>query len=84
MSRLGNGYALTFARAVAIACGLLLGAGAARADKLKIENVTVAPRDAKTATARFDISWEDSWHHGGFHDAAWVFFKVQAEGRKDW
>jgi hypothetical protein len=84
MSRLGNRHTFTRARAVAIACGLLLGAGAARADNLRIENVTVVPRDAKTATVRFDIAWENSWRHGGFHDAAWVFFKVQADDKSDW
>jgi len=69
---------------LAIACGLLLGAGAARADSLKIENVTAAPRDAATATVKFDIAWENSWRWGSFHDAAWVFFKVRAEGATEW
>jgi len=68
----------------AIACALLLAAGAAHADNLGIENVTVAPRDAKTATVRFDISWENSWRHGSFHDAAWVFFKIRPEGETQW
>jgi len=63
---------------------LLLGAGAAPAAKLRIENVTVAPRDAKTATVTFDISWQGSWRHEANHDAAWVFFKVRAEGQKEW
>ena len=63
---------------------LLLAGAAARADNLKIENVSVKPRDAKTATVKFDIAWENSWRHGGFHDAAWVFFKVQAEGKTEW
>jgi hypothetical protein len=67
-----------------MACGVLLGAVAARADNLKIENVTVAPRDDKTATVKFDISWENSWRHGSFHDAAWVFFKVRSGDKSDW
>ena len=67
-----------------IACGLLLGTGAARADDLKIENVRVAPRDAKTATVTFDLAWSNSWRHGSFHDAAWVFFKVRADSRSGW
>ena len=71
-------------RVAAFAAGLLLAAGAARADNVKIENVKVAPRDAKTATVTFDISWEKSWRHGGFHDAAWVFFKVRADAKTPW
>jgi len=69
---------------VAAAGVLLLGAGAAHADNLRIENVTVAPRDAKTATVTFDISWSNSWRHGVFHDAAWVFFKVRADRKSGW
>jgi len=79
------------ARAVAIACVLLLGTGAARAQDLwkamynvRIENVTVAPRDARTAILRFNIAWPDSWRDKTNHDAAWVFFKVRAEGKADW
>ena len=73
----------SLARAVAIACGLLLGGGAARADKLRIQNVTVAPRDGSTATVRFDIAWDDSWRDKTDHDAAWVFLKVQADDKVD-
>jgi len=69
--------------ALAIACGLLLGADAARAN-VQIENVTVAPRDARTATVRFDIAWANSWRHEANHDAAWVFFKVRPEGETQW
>jgi len=65
-----------------MACGLLLGAGAAHA--VQIKNVTVGPRDAATATVRFDIAWANSWRHEGNHDAAWVFFKVRAERGTDW
>lgn len=36
---------------------VLLGAGAVRAEGVKIENVKVAPRDTKTATVSFDISF---------------------------
>jgi hypothetical protein len=78
-------------RAVAIACVLLLGTGAARAQDLwkamynvRIENVAVAPRDARTAILRFDIAWPDSWRDKTNHDAVWVFFKVRAEGKADW
>jgi len=75
----------TLASAVAIACVLLLGAGAEGAEEaLKIENLTTAPRDASTAFARFDISWDKSWRDGKNHDAAWVFFKVRAEDKSEW
>ncbi|HUT32932.1 MAG TPA: SUMF1/EgtB/PvdO family nonheme iron enzyme [Phycisphaerae bacterium] len=52
--------------------------------KVQIENVTAAPRDAKTATVTFDISWYKSWRDKNNHDAAWVFFKVRADDKADW
>jgi hypothetical protein len=67
-----------------IVCNLLLCAGVARADKLRIENAKVAQRDATTATVSFDVTWENSWYHGVFHDAAWVFFKVRADEKSAW
>ena len=90
MSRSANGYALAFARAVAIACAVLPGASAARAH-VRITNVAVVQRDAKTATIRFDISWQGvSWERKcAFrneisHTAAWVFFKARPAGRAEW
>jgi len=83
-------YASPGARAAAIAC-VLLGAGVARAENrwdalynVRIENVTVAPRDGRTATVRFDIAWQNSWRDKTNHDAVWVFFKVRAQGKADW
>ena len=84
MNQRGNGHLFGRGVALAIACDLLLSTGPARADKLTIENVTVAPRDEATATVKFDIAWDNSWRHGSFHDAAWVFFKVQADDKSDW
>ena len=52
--------------------------------KVSIDNVTVAPRDAKTATVTFDISWFNSWRDKTHHDAAWVFFKVRADEKSPW
>jgi formylglycine-generating enzyme required for sulfatase activity len=49
-----------------------------------IENVTVVPRDAKTAAITFDISWNGSWRTEINHDAAWVFFKIQPKGEATW
>jgi hypothetical protein len=82
MIGIANRYTLVFSHAVAITCGLLLGVETARA--VQIENVTVAPRDARTATVKFDIAWDGSWRHEANHDAAWVFFKVRAEGATEW
>ena len=66
-------------QAVPLACALLLAAGAAHAQiqvpsahqpgldtgerHVRSANVTVVPRDAKTATVQFDIAWDDSWRH---------------------
>jgi len=69
---------------LAITCCLLLSASAARAEGLKIENVTVAPRDAEAAIVKFDIAWANSWRHGSFHDAVWVFFKLQPDSKAGW
>jgi hypothetical protein len=58
--------------------GLFL-ASTAFADGLKISNVSIAPRDAKTATVTFDIAWTNAYRYDSFHDAAWVFFKVRPD-----
>ncbi|MDP6491726.1 MAG: hypothetical protein QGG69_08170 [Kiritimatiellia bacterium] len=69
---------------------LLLGASMTYAGRndvpstVKIGNATVEPRDGKTRMVRFDLSWENSWRHEVNHDAVWVFFKVRAEGAKEW
>lgn len=49
-----------------------------------VENISALPRDGKTRTLRFDITWEGSWRDDKNFDAAWVFFKVRAEGEKEW
>jgi hypothetical protein len=54
------------------------------AEGLRIEQVTLAPRDGQTALLRFDIRWAHSWARGGFHDAAWVFFKIRADEKSEW
>ena len=69
---------LTTCRALISACALFLAAPA-RAGNLRIENVKVAARDAKSATVTFDVSWTNSWRHGSFHDAVWVFFKARGD-----
>ncbi len=84
MCRSRNGYTLASAGAAAIACALMLGVGAACAQEARIENITVTPRDAKTATVKFDIAWDNSWRDKTNHDATWVFFKVRADDKSDW
>jgi hypothetical protein len=63
--------------------GLFL-ASTAFADGLKISNVSIAPRDAKTATVTFDIAWTNAYRYDSFHDAAWVFFKVRPDAKSPW
>ena len=58
--------------------------GGGKGPAVRIENVTVAPRDAKTATVSFDISWAGSWRSKVNHDAAWVFLKVRADDQGEW
>ena len=53
-------------------------------DALRIANLTVTPRDAKTASITFDIAWDDSWRNATNYDAAWVFFKARAKGTTEW
>jgi formylglycine-generating enzyme required for sulfatase activity len=53
-------------------------------EQLRIENVTLVPRDAKSALLRFDVAWNDSWRSTTNYDAAWVFFKAQAAGSTNW
>ncbi len=49
-----------------------------------IGNVMATPRDAKTATISFDVSWNDSWRSEHNHDAAWVFFKTRSGDPAAW
>jgi len=53
-------------------------------EKLRIENLTVVPRDASSATMRFDIAWDESWRNTTNYDAAWVFFKAKSADGKGW
>ena len=67
---------------VTVGCAVLLGANAL-GEALFISDVSVAPRDEKTAILQFNISWQDSWRNEVNHDAAWVFFKVMVEGEPE-
>jgi len=78
-------------RGGALAVGVvLLTAAAARAGHndypsfIKVTNVKTIPRDAKSAIVSFDISGRTSRRDEWNHDAAWVFFKVQAGGSAEW
>ncbi len=52
--------------------------------RVQIENGTIIPRDAKTATLTFDVSYHGCFRGDLSHDATWLFFKVRAEGSSDW
>jgi len=73
-------------RSVLSTVAALLLAGLAQAgyhdtsDTVTIANVKATPRDDKTATLSFDLSWARSWRHEINHDAVWVFFKVKPAG----
>lgn len=83
-------HARRFAAAAgAILCGLLLAArGRAETpigeDTVTIENAVVTPRDAATATIRFDLAWNDSWRDQTNHDAVWIFFKALPAAGGGW
>lgn len=65
--------------------GLALWGLGAQANNLTLSNVSVSPRDGATATVAFDIAWDHSWRFATVnHDAAWVFFKAQAQGGTTW
>ncbi|MDP6810247.1 MAG: hypothetical protein QGH42_03125 [Kiritimatiellia bacterium] len=51
--------------------------------EVRITNMKVVARDAKTATIQFDVSWEGSWRNEVNHDAAWIFFKARKAGGAD-
>lgn len=73
-----------------LALGLFLAASPVRAgwgdtpSTVRLANVTVVARDAKTATVRFDLAWQNAWRHEVNHDAVWVFFKARANGAGEW
>jgi hypothetical protein len=46
-------------------------------------NGTVVPRDDTRATLKFDATF-DTFRNDLSHTAAWVFFKVRAEGSSEW
>ena len=76
----------TMLQVMLLAC---LAAGSVRAagwadPEVTITNLTVVPRDERTAIVRFDFAREASWRHEFNHDAAWVFFKVRTEGDTEW
>ena len=73
-----------FATRVLAAAATVLLATSAFADGLKISNVAIAPRDAKTALVTFDIAWTNAYRFDSFHDAAWVCFKVRADAKSPW
>lgn len=70
---------------ILMALGLGLAATLSPANNLTLSNIQVSGRSASTAYVTFDISWENSWRYTNLnHDAAWVFFKVLAQGSNAW
>ncbi|MBM4164255.1 MAG: hypothetical protein FJ222_07430, partial [Lentisphaerae bacterium] len=47
-------------------------------------NITVIPRDEKSAIVTFDMDWSGAWRHDVNHSALWVFFKVRLDGTSEW
>jgi len=47
-------------------------------------NITVIPRDEKSAIVKFDMDWGGAWRHDVNHSAVWLFFKVRLDGRTEW
>jgi len=76
--------------AMGVLCTGLLAVGPAWAGHhdgpatVRIRNVKATPRDAKTATISFDLTWRNSWRHEVSHDAVWMFFKAKPEGSTEW
>lgn len=83
MHRTGRPMAAQACRCVGTALFFAVAASA-RADALRIDSVQAVRGADGTATLSFDIAWENSWRHGSFHDAAWVFFKVRPDPAGDW
>lgn len=52
------------------------------ASNLSVSNVTIGSRNpsAKTLTAQFDLSWDNSWKTKINHDAVWVTVRLHASG----
>lgn len=55
-----------------------------QAGNLVVSNVSVGSQNQEAAWVQFDVAWENSWRDAKagdplyFHDAAWIFFKVQS------
>ncbi len=61
-------------RILLVACSIVTGMGAARANNIEVTNTSLTP-DGKV---RFDLSWENSWRTNSGPqnwDAAWIFVK---------
>jgi len=52
--------------------------------KVEITNLILDVRNNQAVEIRFDIAWKDSWRDDRSHDAAWLFFKFQIDGKQPW
>ncbi|NLB54587.1 MAG: SUMF1/EgtB/PvdO family nonheme iron enzyme, partial [Lentisphaerae bacterium] len=62
----------------------------ALANNVTVSDVVIYGTGPDTATVKFDVQWENSWRYAVqddplyFHDATWIFFKVQKSGESEW
>jgi len=70
-----------------IVLGIVFIAGGAMATDLKISNVefngSPADKANPTITAWLTVSWKNAWRNDKNYDAAWIFFKLNAQ-EKEW
>lgn len=53
----------------------------AKANNVKIENIIF---DQSNLEVTFDLSWENSWKFGDYHDAVWIFVKYNPNNVGSW
>lgn len=53
----------------------------AKANNVKVENITFNQSNLEVS---FDLSWENSWNFGDYHDAVWVFVKYNPNNIGSW
>ncbi|MDP6117915.1 MAG: SUMF1/EgtB/PvdO family nonheme iron enzyme [Planctomycetota bacterium] len=87
--KLENSIRVRIGRLCMLAFGMLLpgqvGFGANYFDpQVRITNIKILPRDARTHAIQFDVSWDSASRNDNTHTAAWVFFKVRANKTAPW
>lgn len=67
-------WGVSAAAVLVVAAGPALAGWGDAPSKVAINNIRVEPRDGKTRTLSFDISWDNSWRYENNHDAVWLLF----------